>query len=115
MFQLWMPVQGYEDYQISTEGNIISMKKQRYLKPLSNGKGYLMIGLYKDGKRKAHKIHRLVAQAFIPNPDGLLEINHKDENKYNNTVSNLEWCDRRYNANYGTIKKRISDKLKSYR
>ena len=56
--------------------------------------------------RKTKRVHRLVAQAFIPNPNGYKEINHKDEDKTNNRVSNLEWCDRLYNMNYGTWKDR---------
>lgn len=78
------------------------------LKPGKNTGGYLQIKLCKNGKRKIFTIHRLVAETFIPNPDNLLCINHKDENKENNRVENLEWCTYEYNNNYGTIKQRIS-------
>ena len=64
--------------------------------------------LKKNKKRKAHLVHRLVAKAFIPNPDQLCEVNHKDENKLNNTVNNLEWCNSEYNCNYGMRNKKLS-------
>ena len=62
----------------------------------------MVINLHKDGKQKSYRTHRLVAQAFIDNPNNLPEINHKDEDKTNNNVDNLEWCDSKYNHNYGT-------------
>lgn len=77
-----------------------------------NNKGYLKVILCKDGKTKQLLVHRLVANAFIPNPLNLPFINHKDEDKTNNAVSNLEWCSQQYNTNYGTCPKRISAKLK---
>lgn len=77
-------------------------------KPRLTSFGYYTILLSKNGKRKWFFIHRLVAEAFIPNPDNLPEVNHKDENKLNNNVENLEWCDAKYNSNYGTRNKRIS-------
>lgn len=64
--------------------------------------GYEVVGLYKDKKRKGHMVHRLVAEAFINNPGNVPYINHKDENKLNNCVDNLEWCTAKYNTNYGT-------------
>lgn len=70
-------------------------------KASDDGNGYLQITLCKNSKQKSFKVHRLVAEAFIPNPDGLPEVNHIDENKYNCAASNLEWCDRLYNVNYG--------------
>ena len=62
----------------------------------------MLVDLHKDGKSKTYEIHRLVAMAYLPNPENLSEINHKDENKTNNCLQNLEWCDRSYNINYGT-------------
>lgn len=70
------------------------------MKPYENHKGYLKIGLFKEGKCEKHRIHRLVAQAFIPNPDGLSDVNHIDGNKQNNSVSNLEWVSNRDNVEY---------------
>ena len=112
-------------YQISNLGRVKSLNynktgKEQVLTPGMNDKGYLQIGLCKDGKRKPIRINRLVAIAFdLSIPDHLkhipierLEVNHKDEDKTNNCVWNLEWCDSKYNNNYGTRNKRIADALK---
>ena len=66
--------------------------------------GYYYVVLYKNAKRASKTVHRLVAETFIPNPDNLPEVNHKDENKLNNNVNNLEWCDNKYNVNYSVAK-----------
>ena len=101
----WRDIQGYEGlYMVSNLGRVKSLNyhrtgKERIMKPSDNGHGYLFVVLCKDGKDKNCRINRLVAQAFLPNPDNLPEVNHKDENKYNNCVENLEWCDRSYNVN----------------
>lgn len=87
----------YPDYGISKDGQVFSFKRNIILKPVDNGRGYLQVQLKRP---KWEKVHRLVAEMFIPNPFGLLEVNHKDENKYNNNVNNLEWCDRKYNVTY---------------
>ena len=71
-------------------------------------RGYLRVYLYKNGKGKSFYIHRLVAEAFIPNPNKYQEVNHKDENSSNNRADNLEWCTHKYNSNYGTRNKRVS-------
>ena len=103
-------VKDYEgEYAITRDGRVWSYKSKRFLKPRLV-RGYHQLGLYKDGKRKNYLIHRLVAEAFIPNPLGLPQVNHKDECKINNCVSNLEWCDAKYNANYGTRTERIANK-----
>ena len=81
---------------------------------MDDGRGYLFVHLTNGkGKLKNEKIHRLVAKAFIPNPDNLPEVNHIDENKYNNCVDNLEWCSVKYNRNYGTRYQRIWETRKS--
>ena len=77
-----------------------------YIKNQIERKGYERVHLYKDKKGKYFKIHRLVAMAFIPNPDNLPQVNHRDENKTNNRVDNLEWCTQEYNLNYGTATRR---------
>lgn len=106
--EIWQPVKGYEGlYEVSNLGRIKSLNynhtgKEKILKPANNGWGYLQIVLCRDGKVKHFKVHRLVAIAFLPNPEGLPEVNHKDENKSNNCVENLEWCDVKYNINYGS-------------
>ena len=108
-------IKGYEGiYAITSCGKVWSYRSNRFLTIQDNGRGYKKIGLYKDGKAKNHYIHRLVGQAYIPNPDNLPEINHKDEDKSHNWVGNLEWCDFDYNQHYGTRNKRIQDTKKKY-
>ena len=107
--EIWCPVKNYESlYEVSDQGRVKSLKfgKERILKPLRNLKGYLLVNLYKNGERKTYRVHRLVAKTFTPNPHNLPEVNHKDENKENNSVQNLEWCDSKYNNNYGTRNQR---------
>lgn len=107
MIEIWKDITGYEGlYQVSNLGRVKSTQyfhgtNERILKPISTHNGYFRVHLRKDGKLKTFKIHRLVAEAFIPNPDNLPQINHKDEDKTNNRVDNLEWCSARYNCNYG--------------
>ena len=106
--EIWKDIQGYEGlYQVSNLGRVRSLnykktKTVKILKLTSNTKGYLQLILHKNGEISSRKVHRLVAEAFIPNPDGLPQVNHKDENKQNNCVDNLEWCTNYYNAWYGT-------------
>lgn len=96
-------VKNYEGlYAVTSCGKVWSYYSKKFLKPGATNNGYLQVILYKDGKMKHYKIHRLVAEAYIPNPENLPEINHKDENKTNNCLQNLEWCDHKYNINYGT-------------
>lgn len=102
---MWKDIENYEGlYQVNELGEIKS--KRGILKPFTDKDGYLKVGLHKNGIHKQFFVHRLVAKAFISNPDNLPEINHKDENKSNNTVSNLEWCTRIYNINYGSHNER---------
>ena len=112
--EIWCPVKNYENlYEVSDQGRVksIGYGKERILKPGRNTQGYLQVVLCKNGEKNNCVIHRLVSQTFIPNPDNLPEVNHKDEDKTNNSVSNLEWCDRKSNCNYGNRNKRISEKL----
>ena len=103
-------IKDYEGlYAITRDGNVWSYRSNKFLKP-ELVRGYYYVSLYKEGKGKNFRIHRLVAEAFIPNPEGLPQVNHKDECKINNCVSNLEWCDAKYNANYGTRTERIANK-----
>ena len=101
-------IKGYDDYQVSNLGRVKSLLhgKERILKPCMTRKGYLLVNLYKDGEGKSYFVHRLVAEAFIPNPDNLPQINHKDECKINNCIENLEWCSASYNMNYNDGQKR---------
>lgn len=135
--EIWRDVVGYEGYyQVSNHGNVralprtverrnntdLSLRGRICSKTLSD-KGYYTVGLCKNNKMLHFYVHRLVAFAFLPNPNNLNEVNHIDENPINNFVfvnsdgsvdlqkSNLEWCTHRYNMNHGTVKRRISDKL----
>lgn len=112
----WRDIEGYEGlYKVSSLGRIMSVGRtfrtgkngtrlcvlsDSIKKTVVNNKGYLRVSLNKNGKLKSFLVHRLVAQAFIPNPDNLPEVNHKNEIKFCNEVSNLEWCTTKYNINY---------------
>lgn len=97
----WKEIPGYEGlYEVSNIGNVRNIRRNTLLR-FSNNQGYTQVYLYKNGIRKGLKVHKIVAQAFLPNPDNLPMINHKDEDKTNNNVTNLEWCDAKYNVNYG--------------
>lgn len=103
--EIWIPIVGYEGrYSVSNFGNIASHRggKTRILKPTLNRSGYTYVDLCKNGMRRSHRVNVLVANHFLPKPNGMEEVNHKDENKSNNRVENLEWCTHRYNMNYGT-------------
>lgn len=122
MQEVWKDVVGYEGfYQVSNLGNVRSVtrivKTKRGQKLLhgmpiraskSHSTKYLYVNLNRDGKLRRCTIHRLVAEAFIPNPNNLPQVNHKDEIRDNNEVSNLEWCTNVYNSNYGTKNERMS-------
>lgn len=136
MKEVWKPVVGYEGfYEISNFGNVRGINriithdwyyrkrihttrtvviKAKILKQQVDNRGYLRANLCRnDGRRGvAMLVHRLVGQAFIPNPDDLPMINHKDENKTNNHVNNLEWCTNSYNINYGTVRQRMANTLR---
>lgn len=121
MKEEWRDIKGYEGkYKISNKGRVMSLyKKNTPYKGAYRSKimipqiawKYYCVDLLKNGKRRKSLIHRLVADAFIPNPENLLFVNHKDENKLNNNVSNLEWCTKEYNINYGSRNKVASIKL----
>lgn len=119
MEEIWKDIKGYEDkYQVSNTGKVRSKDrfdsamrnriKGQIIKQVSSAHGYKRLNLCKNGKPRLWLVHRLVAEAFIPNPNNLPYINHKDENPSNNNVDNLEWCTHLYNMNYGTIKERHS-------
>lgn len=103
----WKKIKGFENYEISNEGEVRNIITGLVLKQADNGRGYLEVGLHINKKRKHKYIHRLVAEAFIPNPESKPEVNHIDENKTNNNVSNLEWVTRTENNNYGTHNERL--------
>lgn len=104
-----VPIPGFEGrYEIDTNGIVYSLKTNAPMKPWIDSGGYYELWLQKDGERVPRKPHRLVAQIFIPNPKNYPIINHKDENRLNNAVENLEWCTQKYNMNYGTVLERLS-------
>ena len=117
MEEIWRPTE-FDGYEVSNLGRVKSYKydKQygRIMKPYADTKGYLQIDIQLDGRKREQRyhlaVHRLVAKAFIPNPNNLPQVNHKDENKTNNSVDNLEWCTNLYNARYGTKSERVAEK-----
>lgn len=119
MNEIYKDIQGYEGkYQISNLGNVYSLITNKILKPGLTLDGYYQVNLYKNGVKKHLYIHRLVAQSFLDNPNNYPIINHKDENPMNNIYSNLEWCDKKYNNNYGKCKdkhaKTVSKPINQY-
>ena len=133
MEEIWKDIKGQEGvYKESNLGRVLSCDrhieihykngktiyyhlKERFLNINKNNKGYCVVNLTYNRKTKHKLIHRLVAESFIPNPNNLPEINHKDENKSNNRVDNLEWCTRKQNNNYGIQSKdgrRTTSKLR---
>lgn len=124
MQEIWKDISDYKGYyQVSNFGNVKSMEriverknngtgnlplKSRILSPTTYPKGYKKVTLRKNNISKSFFIHRLVAEAFIPNPNNYPYVNHKDENPSNNHSDNLEWCTNEYNMSYGTLGHRIS-------
>ena len=105
-------IKNYEGlYAITSCGKVWSYKSKKFLKPGLLNTGYLLITLCKNGELKQFLVHRLVAEAYLPNPHNLPQVNHKDEVKTHNWINNLEWCDAKYNNNYGTRNKRASKKV----
>lgn len=130
MKEIWKDIKGYKGlYQISNLGNVKSLKRniklsnqygakfkkrvdEKILKQSINKYGYCSVILSKNNKNKWFSIHRLVALNFIPNPNNYKCVNHKDENKQNNNVENLEWCTYKYNNNYGNRINKVREKTK---
>lgn len=107
--EIWKDVVGYEGvYQVSNLSRVRRTKSGRVLSPFM-AKGYLLVVLWSGNKEHGFAIHRLAAIAFIPNPNNYPCINHKDEDKLNNKIENLEWCTHKYNSNYGACRQKIGD------
>lgn len=112
----WKPVVGYEGlYEVSSIGTVRCRKTGHYRElrqKYNRFTGYYAVDLRKGGTCKTHTVHRLVATAFLPNPEGLPYVNHRDEDKTNNSVENLEWCTSQYNNLYSSHKRR--KRIKAY-
>lgn len=102
--EYWANIDHFPNYQISSHGNVKNITTGRILKPSKQTNGYLIVSLSNNNIKTTKAIHRLVALAFISNPLKLPQINHKDENKENNNIKNLEWCDLQYNIDYSFSK-----------
>lgn len=119
--ETWKDINGFEGlYQVSNLGDIKRLKtkkiggkggyeRKQHILSKCNTKGYLKVDLWKQNKKYCFLVHRLIATAFIPNPNNFPQINHKDEIKDNNSIDNLEWCTDKYNRNYGTAQQRIAE------
>lgn len=109
----WKVIEGTKDlYEVSETGKVRRVSTGQVLKPTINENGYCYVTLsIGEGRTIKRRVHRLVAEAFVKNPLGLAQINHKDENKQNNTADNLEWCTAGYNINYGTRNQRHAVKM----
>lgn len=113
MEEIFLPVIGYEDrYLVSNLGNVKSLYYNKLVKQTLTSQGYYTVQLYRHQKSFLTGVHRLVAMAFIPNPDNLPQVNHINEIKTDNRVENLEWCTAKYNTNYGDCIKKRSEKQK---
>lgn len=107
-------IKGYEgEYAITSCGRIWSYKTNRFRKTKIQRDGYELIELSHLGVPKTYQVHRLVAEAYIPNPDNLPQVNHKDEVKTNNYVNNLEWCDQSYNQKYSYERRKGGDSMET--
>lgn len=125
--EIWKPVIGYYGlYEVSNFGRVrsldhyvkhgkggLALKKGKILRLNIGGSGYYQVSLSRDNKIKSYSVHRLVAEAFIPNPHNYPCVNHRNENKLDDRVENLEWCDHLYNVQYGTgIERQVSKRSK---
>lgn len=108
---MWKMIQQYPNYLVNNYGDVFSLYSNKILRP-SNSRGYLHVVLMKNGKRHNMSVHRLVADAFVENPNGFPCVNHKDENKSNNNASNLEWCSYQYNNTYHLRHCKAGEKLR---
>jgi len=98
--ECWKIIEDYPNYMVSDQGRIMNIKRGKCLRPFPNTDGYLVLSLTKDKKQRQFRVNRLVALAFVPNPDNLPEVNHDDEDKLNNFASNFTWMTKQQNSEY---------------
>jgi len=108
--ETFVKIEGFENYEVSNLGKVRNIKSGRIIKPSLNKNGYLRLWLYENNKKKYLYLHRIIATAFIDNSEEKPCVNHIDENKTNNDLSNLEWCTERENMIHGTRTKRAAEK-----
>lgn len=107
--EIWRNIEGFNGkFQISSWGRVRNAETGRILKPFKNKKGYLKVSFYQKGKWVKKRVNRLVAIAFLDNPDNLPQVNHKDGNKENNSITNLEWCTNKENSYHAKILRNMS-------
>ena len=107
---MWVQSVSYPGYEVCEDGRVRNAKTKHEIATHRDKKGYVAVAIYRDGKQRKPKVHRLIAEAFIPNPNMYPQINHKDEDKTNNEVDNLEWCTNAYNSGFGTRTERSAIK-----
>ena len=107
----WTSIPGFPNYAINKNGEVLNVKRNRKLATYKDKDGYFRVNLWRSNEMHSFILSRLVAIVFIPNPEGLPEVNHIDEDKTNNRVDNLEWCDRKHNINHGTRTEKTRRKL----
>ena len=111
-YEIRKPIPNYYGYEVSSWGKVY--RYGREIRQEANGKGYLRVDLYNENGRKHFKVHRLVAEAFIPNPKGKPQVNHKDGNKRNNSITNLEWVTDRENKDHAVWMRKMMNEERGY-
>ena len=114
--KMWKRIPDYPRYLVSGEGDVYSERTGKVLKPAISKFGYARVALYKgNGEVHTIMVHRLVASAFLENPDNLPQVNHINEDRLDNRLENLEWCTASYNINYGGRNAKVSKKLRDFK
>ena len=110
MEEIWKDIEWHKgSYKVSNMGRVQSIRRKKFKDTYLDKRGYVKVCLCYNYTQKIFSVHRLVAKAFIPNPNNYPQVNHKDENKQNNNVDNLEWCTNKYNCNYGNKPKKCKE------